>query len=53
MSYSLQALLERHAQARALQASLALPEAAALEALLDDVVRPVQRLLAAVGAAEA
>lgn len=51
LSFSLHALRQRHAAATRLLSAIALPNRSALEDLLDDVLRPVLRLFAAVGAA--
>jgi geranylgeranyl pyrophosphate synthase len=51
LSYSVHALLQRHAAASALLERCPLPNRSVLQDLLDDVVQPVRRLLAAVEAA--
>jgi geranylgeranyl pyrophosphate synthase len=51
LSYSVHALLQRQAAAGALLAACPLPNRSVLNDLLEDAIRPVRRLLAAVGAA--
>jgi geranylgeranyl pyrophosphate synthase len=50
LSYSVHALLQRQSAAGALLAACPLPDRSVLEDMLEDVVRPVRRLMAAVGA---
>ena len=50
ISYSVNELLKRHAQAKALLAEMPLAKRADFDTLLQEVVDPVERLFAAVGA---